>query len=91
MINVNPTAEELNPTDPTVGATAPMEKVDAELLIRNYRSSLLLESDWVSSLVVEKGIPYPKEWSLYRQYLRDISDQVGFPYDVTWPVCPDKP
>ena len=28
------------------------------------------------------------EWAHYRQALRDIPQQEGFPYDVTWPVEP---
>jgi len=25
----------------------------------------------------------------YRQALRDITDQAGFPHDITWPTKPD--
>ena len=28
------------------------------------------------------------EWTVYRQALLDISDQSGFPSDVTWPEAP---
>jgi len=28
------------------------------------------------------------EWSTYRQALRDITEQEGFPYQVTWPTKP---
>lgn len=30
------------------------------------------------------------EWARYRQDLRDITKQKGFPYDVKFPVKPDK-
>ena len=30
------------------------------------------------------------EWAVYRQALRDIPTQAGFPYDVVWPVRPDS-
>jgi hypothetical protein len=27
-------------------------------------------------------------WATYRDSLRNISDQAGFPYEITWPVAP---
>lgn len=30
--------------------------------------------------------PLTPEWSTYRQALRDITGQDGFPYQVTWPI-----
>ena len=29
------------------------------------------------------------EWAAYRQALRDITDQAGFPTDITWPTKPE--
>ena len=53
--------------------------------IRNRRNNLIKESDWraVSDRQLEP------EWKEYRQALRDISEQEGFPHDVEWPVDPD--
>ena len=53
--------------------------------IRSRRDQLLKESDWraVSDRQLEP------EWKEYRQALRDISKQEGFPHDVEWPVDPD--
>ena len=53
--------------------------------IRNRRDNLIKESDWraVSDRKLEP------EWKEYRQALRDISKQEGFPHDVKWPVDPD--
>jgi hypothetical protein len=28
------------------------------------------------------------EWHVYKQALRDLPDQAGFPYEVAWPVRP---
>ena len=52
---------------------------------RNRRNNLIKESDWraVSDRELEP------EWKEYRQALRDISKQKGFPHDVKWPVDPD--
>ena len=53
--------------------------------IRNERNRLLVESDWTQVL----DAPVDRTaWSAYRQSLRDITDQPGFPWSVTWPVSP---
>ncbi len=53
--------------------------------IRNRRDQLIKESDWraVSDRKLEP------EWKEYRQALRDITKQEGFPHDVKWPTDPD--
>ena len=53
--------------------------------IRNTRDQLIKESDWraVSDRKLES------EWKEYRQALRDITKQEGFPHVVKWPVDPD--
>lgn len=35
-----------------------------------------------------KGIA-KNEWSVYRQHLRDIPDQQGFPFNIDWGTAPD--
>ena len=30
------------------------------------------------------------KWAVYRQALRDLPQQEGFPFDVTFPIAPDK-
>jgi len=62
--------------------------------IRSKRDRLLAESDWVTVKAVDQnaqdnlGIQVPQVWLDYRQALRDITDQAGFPNNVTWPVKP---
>lgn len=56
--------------------------------IRSERNALLSASDWVVVLHTEKGTNIPLEWEVYRQALRDITAQVGFPHTVEWPVKP---
>ena len=53
--------------------------------IRMRRDNLIKESDWraVSDRELEP------EWKEYRQALRDISNQKGFPHEVKWPTDPD--
>lgn len=53
------------------------------------RSSLLSETDWTQTL----DAPITKECSsafrTYRQALRDITEQEGYPYTITWPEKPE--
>jgi hypothetical protein len=60
----------------------------AERNIRSRRDSLLAETDWIVIKSYERGQNIPAEWELYRQALRDITAQAGFPYEVTWPTKP---
>jgi hypothetical protein len=60
----------------------------AERNIRSRRDTLLSETDWVVVMHTEKGTNIPLEWELYRQQLRDITGQEGFPYSVVWPTKP---
>lgn len=62
---------------------------DAQRNIRSRRDSLLQETDWVVIMHTEKGTNIPMEWEVYRQALRDITAQAGFPFSVTWPTKPE--
>lgn len=53
--------------------------------IRNERNNLLVASDWTQVL----DAPVDQNaWAEYRQALRDITSQEGFPHNVVWPVKP---
>ena len=56
--------------------------------IRSRRDGLLQETDWIVIKSYERGENIPAAWELYRQSLRDITSQAGFPYEVTWPTKP---
>lgn len=62
--------------------------------VRTERDRKLAETDWRVIFEVEKaaidglGIQYPTAWANYRQALRDITKQPGFPLTVDWPVPP---
>jgi hypothetical protein len=49
------------------------------------RNALLVGSDWTQlpDVLVDKGA-----WSVYRQALRDVPQQPGFPLKIDWPVAP---
>ena len=57
---------------------------EAERNIRNKRDGLLAETDWVAL----SDVTMSAEMQSYRQALRDITNQAGFPYSVTWPTKP---
>ena len=59
---------------------------DAERNVRNRRDSLLSSSDWTQ--VADAPVDQTA-WAAYRQALRDIPQQAGFPYTVTWPSEPE--
>lgn len=58
----------------------------AEANIRAHRDYLLQDSDWIVSRSYERGEPVPADWAAYRQSLRDVTLQNGFPYAVIWPT-----
>jgi len=53
--------------------------------IRNSRTVMLKDSDWtqLADSTVDK-----EAWATYRQALRDITAQAGFPWTITWPDAP---
>jgi len=55
---------------------------------RAKRDRLLTESDWVTIRATDTGNPVPTEWQSYRQALRDLPQQAGFPQEVVWPNPP---
>lgn len=54
--------------------------------IRNIRDAKLVACDWTQGRDIPDNIS--SAWATYRQALRDIPLQEGFPFNVTWPVAP---
>lgn len=52
------------------------------------RNARLTECDFVVTAAYERGEPVPAEWVSYRQALRDLPNQKGFPSTINWPVKP---
>lgn len=57
--------------------------------IRETRDTKIAETDWVVVKALESGQSVPTNYSNYRQALRDIPTQSGFPWTVTWPELAD--
>jgi hypothetical protein len=58
--------------------------------IRAERNQKLAETDWVVTASLEKEQEIPSDWKIYRQALRDITEQQGFPFDIVWPSEPSN-
>jgi hypothetical protein len=56
--------------------------------IRAERDSKLAECDWRVIKAIESNQPQDFEWAAYRQALRDVPTQAGFPLAVIWPQEP---
>jgi len=56
--------------------------------VRASRDSKLAESDWRVIKSAETATALPTEWATYRQALRDVTAQAGFPWTITWPDAP---
>lgn len=54
--------------------------------VRSDRNQRLKDSDWSQGKDIADAVSQP--WAVYRQALRDVPAQAGFPWDVTWPDAP---
>ena len=73
-----PVAEYEPPPPPTYAEQSAM--------VREQRDRLLTETDWTQAADIPQATK--DKWAPYRQALRDVPEQAGFPYDVVWPVKP---
>jgi hypothetical protein len=53
--------------------------------VRDSRNVKLAESDWTQ---LADSTADKTTWAAYRQALRDLTKQSGFPWEVTWPDAP---
>ena len=64
---------------------------ESERFAREYRNILLAESDFC--MTVDRYNKMTDEqksaWETYRQELRDIPEQDGFPLNIKWPKKPE--
>ena len=61
------------------------KNADEARRVREQRNQKLSECDWtqIADSPADKAA-----WATYRQQLRDITAQAGFPWTVTWPDAP---
>jgi hypothetical protein len=96
----NPANQNLNQLNPTLAkkqwlqtwqVTAASAEEIAERLqrkeaeVRQQRNELLSACDWTQ---LPDSPADHEAWAAYRQELRDVTAQEGFPWDVVWPETP---
>ena len=62
-----------------------MKDAEQAQSVRNSRTQMLKDSDWtqIADSTADKAA-----WAAYRQALRDITAQAGFPWTIDWPKQP---
>ena len=71
----NKTAEELA-----------QQEADKAAQVRADRNTRVAASDWTQGKDIPDNVS--SQWAAYRQALRDVPAQAGFPWDVQWPPVP---
>jgi hypothetical protein len=56
------------------------------LSVRTDRNYKLSQCDWTQAKDISADVSQP--WEIYRQQLRDITEQENFPWEVVWPEPP---
>lgn len=74
----------LTPYDPY---TDPEYLAALEKAIREERNIKLSMTDWTQAADVPQALK--DKWAPYRQALRDVPQQEGFPENVVWPTQPE--
>ena len=60
------------------------EPTPQDVLVRSERDTLLADTDWTAN----SDVTMSDAMREYRQALRDVPQQAGFPHDVMWPTKP---
>jgi hypothetical protein len=74
-----PVAEYVPPPSPTTEEIAAAARAE--------RNALLTSTDWTQAADVPQATK--DKWAPYRQALRDVPGQSGFPTNIQWPVKPN--
>jgi hypothetical protein len=56
--------------------------------MKDGRNAMLRDCDWTQAADV--NLPNKAAWATYRQALRDVPNQPGFPFNVVWPTIPEQ-
>jgi len=71
-------------TLPVVESAPEPKPIAPEVLVREERNAKLSVCDWMAC----SDVTMSDEWRTYRQALRDIPLQEGFPNTIVWPSQP---
>ena len=66
-----------------------LQRFAAEM--RGQRNKLLMQCDWIElpSAAARLSAEISTSWLTYREALRNITAQVGFPSEIQWPTQPE--
>ena len=69
--------------------TPPPAPTDLQIAaeVRAMRNSIIASTDWTQAADVPQAVK--DRYTTYRQALRDVPQQAGFPSEVTWPTKPE--
>jgi len=78
------TADEETARDAEEQAWADAADTRIAVAVREERDDKLAETDWMAN----SDVTMSDDWTTYRQALRDVPAQAGFPNSITWPTEP---
>jgi hypothetical protein len=61
---------------------------EAASKVKQKRQQLLATTDWTDTVSASTRLENYNAWQFYRQQLRDITTQEGYPFNVVWPTQP---
>jgi hypothetical protein len=77
----------VTPLPPVEESLPSLEELEAQ--IRQRRNEALQQSDWTQVNDVNLTVVEIDAWKTYRQALRNLPTQKGFPSNVVWPLAPN--
>lgn len=78
------------PTESDGGGEAAPDYEQMAADVRAKRDALLAASDYTQATDYPSTYAARTAWAKYRQQLRDVTKQAGFPASVVWPVPPTE-
>ena len=69
----------------------PLTEAELAAAARAHCDDLLRACDWTQIPDAPFTEAQREEWQAYRQALRDLPGQEGFPETIEWPVAPEEP
>ena len=72
-----------------IPAVPELTEEQQKMQVRAQRNSLLTLCDWTQLPDAPLTAEQKQEWAEYRQVLRDVPEQAGFPDAVVWPTNPE--
>ena len=84
-INIDGVVRDMTEAELAENAPTNLDHLQAPAM-RQLRNQLLAETDWTAS----SDVTMSDAMRTYRQALRDVPAQSGFPVDITWPERPEE-